>query len=242
MQRWHEQYLGLKQFPASLSSVEIEHYFTLSESELKYVSDRRRPLNRLGVALQIGFLRMTGQTLNSFQMVPRAVLKHLGDQLHILPPQLASIRALYRRRRTMFDHQHVAMEALGFRDPAPHAERALTAFLRRSAETTFRLDALVQEAQSWFYEHRYVAPAKRRLNSLVRGALRHVEREFGKEVTSTIGASVLSEWRAALLQRRSVDDRTNLEWLREPPEGKGPRDVSDQFDKYDFLSNLVWIA
>ena len=112
MQRWHEQYLGLKQFPASLSSMEIEHSFTLSESELTYVSNRRRPLNPLGVGLQIGFLWMTGQTLNSFQMVPPAVLKHLGDQLHILPPQLASIRALYRRRRTMFDHQRVAERRL----------------------------------------------------------------------------------------------------------------------------------
>ena len=59
MRRWHEQYLGLKQIPTTLSAVEIEHYFTLSPSEMAIVGTRRRPLNRLGVALQIGFLRMT---------------------------------------------------------------------------------------------------------------------------------------------------------------------------------------
>ncbi|MBV9251403.1 MAG: DUF4158 domain-containing protein, partial [Acetobacteraceae bacterium] len=102
-------------------------------------------LNRLSVALQIGFLRMTGRMLNSCQIVPTVVLEHLGRQLDLVPPQLASIRGLYRRKRTLFDHQHVAMAALGFRYLTEHAERGLTAHLRRSAETTFSVDALRQD-------------------------------------------------------------------------------------------------
>jgi hypothetical protein len=80
------------------------------------VARRRGPLNRLSVGLQIGFLRMAGRTLNSFQILPVAVLKHLGAQLRLARRawRLASIRALYRRQRTLFDHQRIAMEVLRF--------------------------------------------------------------------------------------------------------------------------------
>ncbi|WP_282611243.1 Tn3 family transposase [Pelagibius sp. Alg239-R121] len=238
MQRWHEQYLGFSHFPASLSSVEVEHYFTLSDAELAHVKTRRRPLNRLGVALQIGFLRMTGRLLNSFQMVPPDVLNHLGAQLHIVPPRLASIRALYRRRRTLFDHQRISMQSIGFRNLTRHAERGLTAFLRKSVETTFRPDALALEARTWLYQHCYVAPAARPINSLVRAALRHAETRLGKDIMTAVNAATLTEWREALLQRHEGGERTVLEWLREPPQGKTQKDVSNQFDKFDFLAAL----
>jgi len=112
--------------------------------------------------LQIGFLRMTGRTLNSFQILPVAVLEHLGVQLRLTPPRLASIRALYRRQRTLFDHQRVAMDALGFRHLMERAERGLTASLRRSAEATFSGDALIRMARVWLYKRGYVLPADKR--------------------------------------------------------------------------------
>lgn len=175
MQRWREQYLGLAELPPTMASAEIDQFFTLNGSELAAVGKRRGPLNRLSVGLQIGFLRMTGRTLNSFQILPVAVLEHLGVQLHLTPPRLASIRALYRRQRTLFDHQRVAMDALGFRHLTDHAERGLTAYLRRSAEATFSGDALIGMARIWLYEHGYVLPGDKRVRLLVGAALRHAE-------------------------------------------------------------------
>jgi hypothetical protein len=75
-------------------------------------------MNRLAVALQIGFIKMTGAPLNSVQLVPATVLDHVGRQLGMGAgtPQIASSGALYRRRLTLFDHQHCAPQALGVRD------------------------------------------------------------------------------------------------------------------------------
>jgi hypothetical protein len=42
------------------------------------------------------------------------LLRHLGQMLGITTPDLASLRALYARGRTLFDHQQQACEALGF--------------------------------------------------------------------------------------------------------------------------------
>ena len=125
------QYLGWERFPDDLTEPVVAHFFSLGEDERRAVDRRRRPLNRLGVALQIGFLRLTGTPLNSVEMIPPRVLAHLGVELGIATPRLASIRALYRRRRTQFEHQEAAKAALGLNDLTEHGERALNGFKRR---------------------------------------------------------------------------------------------------------------
>jgi len=72
-------------------------------------------MNRLGVTLQVGYLRTTGLPLNSVQRIPPAILACVGGALDWPAPQLASMRALYRRRRTLFEHQAAAQEILGLR-------------------------------------------------------------------------------------------------------------------------------
>jgi hypothetical protein len=42
------------------------------------------------------------------RIVPPALWKHIGNQFREQAPDLASLRAMYRRRRTLFDHQELA--------------------------------------------------------------------------------------------------------------------------------------
>jgi TnpA family transposase len=138
---WDQRYLGFGAFPETLSPLEIEHFFTASAGEAAAISGRRTPVNRMAFALQIGFLKMTGRTLNSVEIVPPAVLEHLGRQIGAPPPRVASIRAFYRRRRTLFDHQESARQALERGPLNDHAERGLTAYLRREAAAGAVLDS-----------------------------------------------------------------------------------------------------
>src|SRR3546814_1938269 len=114
-------------------------FFSPSEAELQVVRTHRRALNRLGVALQIGFLRLTGTALNSFEIIPGQVLAHLGIVLDIEVPQLTSIRALYRRRRTLFEHQDSAKRALGLRDLRSEEPTSELQSLMRSSYAVLRL-------------------------------------------------------------------------------------------------------
>ncbi|MGA8379544.1 MAG: hypothetical protein WB710_00260, partial [Stellaceae bacterium] len=70
--------------------------------------------------------------------IPPGVLEHLGRQLGCAPPRIASIRALYRRRRTLFEHQAEALAALGRTEPSEHSERGLVAHPRREAAAGVR--------------------------------------------------------------------------------------------------------
>ena len=87
-------YLGSEGFSAGLTQTDIELHFSLSELDRRAVGRHRRAMNRQGIALQIGYLRLTGLPLNSVEMIPEPVLTHLGRELGIAVPRLASIRGL----------------------------------------------------------------------------------------------------------------------------------------------------
>jgi hypothetical protein len=181
---------------------------------------------------------MTGRTLNSFETLPRPVLEHLGGQLHLAVPDIASIRALYRRSRTLFDHQSFAARVLGFTDLTEHAARGLTAHVRREAVTVFRTDGLALAARIWLYEHRYVMPGKRRIAYTVHRALIHVENELFEAIQRQVDASRRAQWLSELLKVREADGATALEWLREAPRGRVRRELSEHIEKLRFLVAL----
>jgi hypothetical protein len=79
MDKWQSQFLGLKQFPSELSDFEIQAFFTFTAAERVVIDSRRQSALKLGLALQMGFLRMTGRSMDSVRMVPRALLSHLGQ-------------------------------------------------------------------------------------------------------------------------------------------------------------------
>ena len=78
-------------------------------AERALIEGRRRPELKLGLALQIGFLRMSGRWLDAVRMVPPALWRHLGSQFSIAAPDLASLRAMYRRALTLIEHQQLGV-------------------------------------------------------------------------------------------------------------------------------------
>ena len=59
---------------------------------------------------------MCGQPLAAVGAVPPALWRHLGAQFEVAAPDLASLRVMYRRLSTLYEHQQLAYEPLGFRD------------------------------------------------------------------------------------------------------------------------------
>src|SRR5882672_1613872 len=111
---------------------------------------------------------MTGGTLNSVELIPPAILDHLGRQLDCVPPRIASLRAFYRRRRrTLFEHHASALRLLGRTELIPHAERGLVAYLRREAAAVFDHAELIARARSWLVEHHYLLLRERDIRRLV---------------------------------------------------------------------------
>jgi TnpA family transposase len=237
MSRWDYCYLGHDRFPAILSELEIEHFFTLSGTELDLVRERRTRLNRLALALQIGFLKMTGGTLNSVEIIPATVLEHLGRQLACPPPRIASIRAFYRRRRTLFDHQTAALRALGRIELTPHAERGLVAYLRQEAAAVFDPAELMARARSWLVEHHYLLLRERDIRRLVNAARRHHEQILFRAITVAV-PSERDSWLLRLLAPIEGTATSHVEWLGTVPANKSAKSLEEQIEKIRFLKEL----
>lgn len=123
MDSWHATFLGLRHLPREVTAFEVEAFFQFSAEEARIIEDRRRPELKLGLALQIGFLRMSGRLLDAVRMVPPLLWRHLGERFSVAAPDLALLRAM----RT-FPTAGSAMPQIGsrsLRDDWPDSDRIL---------------------------------------------------------------------------------------------------------------------
>lgn len=113
---------GLKRLPRDLTSFEIEAFFNFSAAERRVIEERRGPELKLGLALQIGFLRMSGRLLEAVRIVPPLLWRHLGEQFAVAAPDLASLRAMYRRGERCSSIRNSPARRSGFTgSPRPNA-------------------------------------------------------------------------------------------------------------------------
>jgi hypothetical protein len=94
MEHWRLAYLGMRRIPRDLSEFELATFFTFSSKERALLNARPGPLYRLALALHIGFVRMTGATLDAYQYVPQILWSHLGKQFGIATPDIGTLRTL----------------------------------------------------------------------------------------------------------------------------------------------------
>jgi TnpA family transposase len=181
---------------------------------------------------------MTGGTLNSVELIPPAILDHLGRQLDCVPPRIASLRAFYRRRRrTLFEHHASALRLLGRTELIPHAERGLVAYLRREAAAVFDHAELIASARSWLVEHHYLLLRERDIRRLVIAARRHYEQVLFKLITTAVPAA-RELWVPRLLTAIEDGGISRREWLSTVPSSKAAKGLAEQIGKVDFLKEL----
>ena len=74
MQHWQLPFLGLRECPMDLTPFEIQYFFIFTSQERATIASRYGDHHRLAAALHIGFLKMTGGTLDAFDAIPLPIL------------------------------------------------------------------------------------------------------------------------------------------------------------------------
>jgi hypothetical protein len=180
MDSFRATFLGLRHLPRELTAFEVEVFFQFSADETRVIEERRRTELKLGLALQIAFLRMSGRLLDAVRIVPPRLWRYLGERFGVAAPDLASLRAMYRRAPTLIEHQQLACETLGFHWLTGHQRRAIVHVLRRELAHTDDRERLLGFARRWLYDHRLIIVHERLLRSMIAAARRQHESEFGK--------------------------------------------------------------
>ncbi|MDM0071484.1 Tn3 family transposase [Variovorax sp. J31P207] len=237
MQGWQSSYLGLRDMPGELSEFELQTFFSFSRTELDLIARRRSDSLKLGLALHIGFARMTGRPLNSVRIVPPALLRHLGRELDIAAPDLVSLRALYARGRTLFDHQHQACECLGFKWMTEHQRRALVRVLRDEVAHCSDRERLLVLSRQWLYDHRLLIVHDRVIRAMVAAALVELEASTGEAIMTTVPAENRKRWTSALNTPRP-DGEHCQSWLWSTPARHSTRQITEVLERIAFLTDL----
>ena len=237
MNDWQSTWLGRRSLPRDLSGFEIEAFFTFSGNERRVIEERRTPALRLALALQIGFLRMSGRLLEAVRMVPPALWRHLGEQFAATAPDLASLRTMYRRRSTLFEHQEVACAVLGFRWLSDAQRRALKRVLREELARTSDRTRLLQFARRWLYEHRLIVPRERELRTMIAKAIRAHEVQLARGIVETVNPPLLARWRSTITEPRE-SGTTVQSWLWAAPAKHSSRQIEEVLERVELLRQL----
>ena len=236
--RWQHQYFGAYTFPQTLSEVEFRAFFTFSEETIAALRTRFRSALRVGAAVQLGFLKMTGNLLENTQVIPGKLLRHISAQLDIPTITIASLRAIYQRQKTRYEHQWWAMEFLGFSKAGSEQLRGLLPHLRQEAKYAPSVDFLVERGKLWMYQHRYLAATDRTLRDIARRAMAESEEGLLRLIQDQMPPTEFRRVEAAVLRLHANTGRTVLEWLQQPPRRKSTKAIRERIDRIDFLKGL----
>ncbi len=152
MSTYHRRFVGVTQLPRLLSEFDVEHFFRLLPDDVTAIRERFRADRRLGPALQLVVLRATGRPLDRVSAVPKTLLRHLSNALNLANTSIASLRSIYKRRETLYDHQKWARDRAGL-DVADDAvlndlQMALTEFAKNAAS----VHDLIDQAMQWLFD------------------------------------------------------------------------------------------
>lgn len=189
-----------------------------------------------GLARATGHCFVSGRR-GAVPIVPPALWRHLGTQFEIAAPDLASLRALYRRSKTLFEHQQLACEALGFRWLSESQRRALVRALRRDLARTRDRQRLLLFARRWLYEHQLLIMHERSLRSAIVSATQQYEARLARNIQAQIDRALLERWRGALVVPREAG-LSQQSWLWSAPAKHSPRQIEELLERIETLYDL----
>ncbi len=231
-------YLGWRKFPRNMNAFDVQQFFSLSAADCQELRIRYPRRLRLGAALQLGFVRMTGTTLDAFDYVPANVMKHVAEMLGISAPQLATLRAMYRRRATLFAHQAWATKFAGFRWAEEADGSSVVESLTAGSAATLDPARLAAQAREELYARRCLIPGDREINDWVRRAIALVETDDRRHLDTHVYFRQRDAWLPALLRESHLGSMTVLEWIRRPPRKRSTKTLREEFHKLQTILRI----
>ena len=224
-------YLGWRRFPRDMSAFEVRHFFSFSVADRRELRVRYPRRLRLGAALQLGFVRMTGTTLDGFGYVPNTVLRHVANALALPAPDIATLRALYRSEKTLFAHQAWAWKLAGFHWVETIDITAVVDALVAGTAVTLDRHRLARQAREELYARRCLIPRDRDIEDWARRAIQLVENEDRRYLDSMVYMRQRDSWLPALLRETHPRPLTVLEWIRRPPRKRSKKTLQEELGK-----------
>jgi len=211
----------------------IRHY-TLNESDLSIVHQRRGDHNRLGFAVQLCCLRYPGFALPTDAEPPAPLLAFVGRQLHIEPnvwPQYA--------QRPETRREHLA-ELQAWLNLAPFAIGDYRRFVHQLAELAQQTDrgiVLAETLLGLVRQQRIILPMIDVIERVCSEALTRGTRQMYEALTSPLSDRHRNALDGLLISREGARG-AGLIWLRQPPGPANPKHLLTHLERLKTVRDL----
>ena len=112
---------------------ELEERYSFTPSDLKFIDAHRTNSNRLGIAVQLCFLRHPGWAWTPEERIPAAMLRWIAAQVSADP---GDIESYAKRDPTRREHLLELLQEYSWRSFGLHEYREMSAWLMNQARST----------------------------------------------------------------------------------------------------------
>lgn len=233
------RYVGRASLPRRLSPAEFEAHFALPAQVLVKIKDGAERKLRLSLAAQVAVLMATGMHPQSTEPLPLNLMKGLCSQLDISETVIASVAAINKSQRTVWDHRAKARDILQMKlfEEQEHLPK-LRSVMAMHALNAASVDELVTAGCHALFDANVVLPADRAIRDIARQAFQKVE----KAAQEAVERAVEPQWLEALVELMFTESvkpgETVLEWLKKSSGKHAPKTIKEVTQKVDYLKSL----
>jgi hypothetical protein len=177
--------------------------------------------------------------LDTLDHVPRVAFAHVGRQPSRPALELTTLRALYRRRKRLFDHQAWASSYAGLHWPEPDDVAAVTESLASDSAATLDRHRIARAAREALATRECLIPGGRDVNDCARRAVLWIEFADCKRLDAAVPACIRERWLPVLLSEVGAGSMTVLEWLRRPPRRRSTETLREELRKLQLTIELM---
>jgi TnpA family transposase len=208
--------------------------YALTKPDLAFARQHRGDHNRLGIAVQLSYLRYPGRVLGEKETPHEPLLRFVAAQLAISP---AAWERYAARDETRREHLAELMARLGSLKFTSQHSRSLIAWLEPTALQTTRGVVLAQAVVEELRQRRIVLPPVATIERLCAEAATRAQRKVFQLLTDGLDA----ERRAKLdqlLEPREGSPYSTLAWLRLPPGPPTARAILAHVERLQVIRTL----
>jgi len=171
--------VGFETIPANLSRAELFRYFTFPEPDRLEIAQCRGESNKIGFALLLGAVRLTGRFIQDFELVPHSLVAHICKQLRLETPLILTYP---QRQPTRYEHVDRIKSYLGLRPFKQTDNDVVVNHVREQVRAGARLHELMASVEEMLREQKIVLPGVTMLDRLIGRAPDEAEDELFSEI------------------------------------------------------------
>ena len=213
---------------------EYEEFYTLTPADQEFVAAHRTSANRLGVAVQLCFLRHPGRAWTAEETIPAAMLRFIAQQVGAEPTDLLGYA---ERDQTRSEHAVEMTREYGFTTFGGRDYGTLSTWLTEQARGTDNGLALITLLISEVRRRRIVVPTLPVVERLTLACRARARSEAYAALSADLTLGQRSKL-DGLLDARGETQQTHLGWVRQSIGAANPKNVLSCLERLAFLRSL----